>query len=109
MGGVESEFSDRFGYSLALAKPNNIQRSELLKLDSRLIIELGRIDCFSGRIKFSFVLGIKTEYYFDLLLCRSVFSFFCLHTLPCRSEAKTDSKLINRQRGEMESLAKRRR
>ena len=23
-GGVESEFSDRFGYSLALAKPNNI-------------------------------------------------------------------------------------
>ena len=22
-GGVESEFSDRFGYSLALAKPNN--------------------------------------------------------------------------------------
>ena len=24
-GGVESEFSDRFGYSLALAKPNNIQ------------------------------------------------------------------------------------
>ena len=23
-GGVESEFSDRFGYSLALAKPNNM-------------------------------------------------------------------------------------
>ena len=23
-GGVESEFSDRFGYSLALAKPNKI-------------------------------------------------------------------------------------
>ena len=28
-GGVESEFSDRFGYSLALAKPNNSKRMQI--------------------------------------------------------------------------------
>ena len=29
VGGDESEFSDRFGYSLALAKPNNNEMSWL--------------------------------------------------------------------------------
>ena len=30
-GGVESEFSDRFGYSLALAKPNKRETADILR------------------------------------------------------------------------------
>ena len=37
-GGVESEFSDRFGYSLALAKPNN---SILWRLSKKIIPSFG--------------------------------------------------------------------